>query len=143
MLGTIAAVVVLVGAAGQAAAATTEKEFVRRADAVCLKFFPKFEALPEGVDGAKSVGLGKVMHKLVVALDRVSPPERLDADWSAMLDLLDRASAKLDEAERAEAAGEQSDAQGEALWSLEPRAAKKFAHMVKLMKIEFKFCSFS
>src|SRR5947207_12406161 len=130
MLGTIAAVVLLVGAAGSAAAAgrLNEKDFVRRADAVCLRFFPKFDALPEGVEGAKSVGLGKLMHKLVVALDHVSPPQRLDADWSAMLALLDRASAKLIEAERAEASGRRSDAQGEALWSLEPRAGKKFDH---------------
>ena len=56
-----------------------EKDFVRRADAVCLRFFPIFDALPEGVEGAKSVGLGKLMYKLVVALDHVSPPQRLDA----------------------------------------------------------------
>jgi hypothetical protein len=142
--GVIAAGVILVGVNGQpaASAATTEKEFVRRADAVCAKFGPRFESLPEGVDGAKPVGLGKLMHKLVVALDHVAPPQQLDADWSAMLDLLGRASAKLIEAQRAEASGRASDAEGEALWSLEPRAAKKFDHMVKLMKVEFKFCSF-
>ena len=144
MFGAIVAGVVLIGVTGPSAAAAglTEKEFVQRADAICVSFFPKFAALPEGVDGAKPLGTGALMHRAAVALDRVHPPRRLATDWNAWLDLFDRAAAKLVEAQRAELSGRASDAQSEALWSLEPLAAKKFAHMVKQMHIKFKACSF-
>ena len=144
LLGVLTTTAVLASTSGAiaTAASTTETEFVHRADAVCAKFAPRFAQMPDSVDGAKPLGLGKLMHELTIALDRVSAPRRLAADWNGMTDLLDRAATKFVEAERADAAGEASDAAGEALWSLEPRAAKRFAHMVKQMHVKFKVCRF-
>jgi len=99
-------------------------EFVAQADAVCLETASHFSELedPDGVGGAKPLGLGGFMREWVADLRTLPPPTAVAADWTAGLDLLDQAADALDRAE----AGV-PEAQSEALWALEPRAAEHFA----------------
>ncbi len=109
----------------------SEAEFVARADRICLDANRHFGELPAAVGGAKPVGLGTFMRTWVANLRVPQPPRAVAGDWKTGLDLLERAADKLDDAE----AGD-PDAQGEALWSLEPRAHKHF----NAMHVPFRIC---
>lgn len=103
-------------------AALSRSEFVERADQICLETAKRFEAeLPDPVGGAKPVGLGAFMRRWIKELRTLEPPSSVATDWGQGLDLLEQATHALDDAE----AGD-PDAQGEALWNLEPRAQKHF-----------------
>jgi hypothetical protein len=119
------------GASNESGEPLSEAEFVARADRICLETFKRFDELPEPVGGAKPVGLGAFMRTWVAKLRVPTPPRAVAADWEAGLDLLDRAADRLDDAE----AGD-PDAQGEALWSLEPRAHEHF----DAMRVPFRVC---
>jgi len=101
----------------------TPAEFTARADSICVEAASHFGELedPDGVGGAKPLGLGGFMRDWVAELRTVPPPATVAADWRAGLDLLDQAADALD---RAEAGA--PEAQSEALWSLEPRAQRRF-----------------
>jgi CubicO group peptidase (beta-lactamase class C family) len=110
----------------------TKAEFVEQADEICIRTSLRFAAeLPEPVGGAKPVGLGSFMREWVAELRTLTPPTEVAEDWGAGLELLVRASHKLDDAE----AGD-PNAQGEALWNLEARAQKRFTRM----RLPFKVC---
>ena len=109
----------------------SEAEFVARVHRICLESFRAHNELPESVGGAKPVGTGAFMRTWKAKL-RVPPPPQSVADhWKAGVDLLDRVAHKLDDAE----AGD-PEAQGEALWSLEPLAHKHF----DAMHVAFRVC---
>jgi len=102
----------------------TRAEFAREADLVCLEAASHFDELPEAVGGAKPVGLGSFMRDWVAELRDVEAPPAIAHHWTAGLDLLDQAADALDRAE----AGD-PEAQGEALWALEPAAQRHFNRM--------------
>ena len=111
----------------------TRAEFVAQADAVCLETSSHFDELedPDGVGGAKPLGLGTFMREWVADLRALPAPTAVAADWKAGLDLLVQAANALDRAE----AGD-PEAQSEALWSLEPQAGEHFA----ATGLPFHFC---
>jgi D-alanyl-D-alanine carboxypeptidase len=112
--------------------ALTKAEFVEEADLICIRTSARFEAeLPEPVDGAKPVGLGAFMREWVADFRTLTPPANVAQHWDTALDLLVKASHKLDDAE----AGD-PDAQSEGLWGLEARAQEHF----KRMRMPFKVC---
>jgi D-alanyl-D-alanine carboxypeptidase len=115
-----------------APAALTKAEFVEQADEICIRTSLRFEAeLPEPVGGAKPVGLGRFMREWVAELRTLTPPADVAEDWHTALDLLVKASHKLDDAENGD-----PDAQSEALWSLEAKAQEHF----EAMHLPFKVC---
>lgn len=138
VLAGIAIVATLVGCGGGNDVSTageakslSQAEFIARADRICAETASHFDELPPTVGGAKPVGLGGFMRTWVAKLRVPQPPRGVADDWQAGLDLLDRAADKLDDAE----AGD-PDAQSEALWSLEPRAQKRF----DAMHVPFRVC---
>jgi hypothetical protein len=116
-----------------AQAPLSEAEFVTQADRICIETASHFDELPDpdGVGGAKPIGLGTFMRKWVAKLRTLEPPRAVTDDWRTALDLLVRAANKLDDAE----AGDKN-AQSEALWDLEARAAKH----IEAMDVPFKAC---
>jgi len=106
-----------------ALAPLTRAEFVAQADAICLETSSHFAELedPDGVGGAKPLGLGTFMRDWVADLRTLPPPTAVAADWNAGLDLLVQAADALDRAE----AGD-PEAQSDALWNLEPEAGEHF-----------------
>lgn len=110
-------------------------EFVAQADAVCLETSSHFDELedPDGGGGAKPLGLGSFMRDWVDDLRALTPPTAVAEDWTTGLDLLVEAADALDRAE----AGD-PDAQGEALWVLEPQAHEHFM----ATGLPFHFCFF-
>jgi hypothetical protein len=114
------------------AKALPKAEFVAQADRICAETAVRFEAeLPEPVGGAKPVGLGPFMREWVAEFRTLTPPANVAEDWDTALDLLVKASHKLDDAE----AGD-GDAQSEALWGLEARAQEH----IDRMHMPFKVC---
>jgi hypothetical protein len=101
----------------------TPEAFTALADVICMATASRFGELedPDGVGGAKPLGLGTFMRDWTADLRTLPPPATVAEDWNAGLDLLDRAANALDRAE----AGD-PDAQSEALWALEPRAQRHF-----------------
>jgi hypothetical protein len=128
----VGGLLVTIAACGGSDETVTRAEFAARADGVCAEAARRFEAeLPEPVGGAKPVGLGPFMRRWVADLREIEAPRDVSRDWSAALDLLVRASRKLDDAE----AGD-PNAQGEALWVLEARAQEH----INAMDVPFAVC---
>jgi hypothetical protein len=98
-------------------------EFVTQADAICLETSSHFSELedPDGVGGAKPLGLGAFMRDWVDDLRTLTPPTAVAEDWTAGLDLVVEAADALDRAENGD-----PEAQSEALWSLEAQAQQRF-----------------
>ncbi len=95
---------------------------MRRANQICAETFARFETeLPEPVGGAKPVGLGTFMREWITDLRTLEPPASAKRHWERGLDLLEESTYQLDAAEQGD-----PDAQGKALWDLQPRAAKQF-----------------
>ena len=107
---------------GGGGAALSKAELTERADKICAETWARFESeLPDPVGGAKPVGLGPFMREWIERLRTLEPPQSVSTHWRRGLELLEQASYKLDDAENGD-----PDAQGEALWSLEPRAQEQF-----------------
>lgn len=119
--------------ASGASSSPSKAEFAAQADRICLETASHFSELPDpdGEGGAKPLGLGGFMRDWVARLRSLDPPPEVARDWRAALDLLDRAADALDAAE----AGD-PEAQSEALWNLEPRAAKR----IEAMHVPFRVC---
>jgi hypothetical protein len=139
------AAAVLFGAVPVAAAASSRRgpltAFADKLDVTCLRSAARVMQLddPDGVGGEKPLGLGSAMQVWVADMARVAAPESIAPAWRRALSLLRRAGRRLDDAERLAAQGraeESGNAQGEALWSLEARAAKIIARL----RIPFRVC---
>ena len=107
---------------GGGGAALSKAEFTERADKICVETWARFASkLPDPVGGAKPVGLGAFMREWIERLRTLEPPQSVLTHWYRGLELLEQASYKFDDAENGD-----PDAQGEALWSLEPQAQEQF-----------------
>jgi hypothetical protein len=115
-------------------------EFAAAADAVCIAIFPKVDALedPDGEGGNKPLGLGRVVRGWADDLAAITAPDAIADDWVKATALLRRSGVRLEDAERLAGDGDPRSgaAQSEALWSLQPRAAKIIAGL----EIPFKAC---
>jgi hypothetical protein len=140
-----AAATVVFGAAHVVAAETSRRgplaAFADKVDVACVRSAGRVMELddPDGVGGEKPLGLGAVMQTWVADMARVVAPPSIAADWRRALRLLRRAGERLDDAERLAAQGrgaESGEAQSEALWSLEARAAK----IIAKLRIPFRIC---
>jgi hypothetical protein len=145
------AVVLMAGAtlvfgATDVAAADTPRRgplaaFADKVDVACLRSAGRVMELddPDGVGGQKPLGLGAAMQTWVADMARVDPPTSIATRWRRALRLLRTAAQRLEEAERLAAQGraaESGNAQSEALWSLEARAAK----IINKLRIPFRIC---
>lgn len=123
--GALVGLILVLGACTGGAdprSALSPEDFVRRANQICAETFARFEAeLPEPVGGAKPVGLGTFMREWITDLRTLEPPASAERHWERGLDLLEESTHALDAAEQGD-----PDAQSEALWVLQARAAEQF-----------------
>ncbi len=128
--------------AARDAAGTKElTAFAGKVDAACLRAAVRVTALedPDGEGGQKPLGLGAAMKVWVADMAKVDAPDAIADDWGRALKLLRRAGTRLADAERLAAQGRMDasgEAQSEALWGLEARAAK----IIAKLHVPFRFC---
>jgi hypothetical protein len=139
-------VAVLVAAAplAEAREGTSTKEltaFAAKVDAACVRSWARVGALedPDGEGGQKPLGLGAAMKAWVADMAAVDAPDVIADTWGRALQLLRRAGQRLVDAERLAAQGRSAasgEAQSEALWSVEARAAK----IIAKLHVPFRAC---